>query len=80
MPPSDAKNPLHPFSILRGATHLRMQILLHSHERRKKPVALVDLSSKVRCTCRLLTGLNDYKIRYIFMASRNAGTCFDHVK
>ena len=30
-------------------------MLLHPHERRKKPVDIVNLSSKVRCTYRLLT-------------------------
>ncbi len=50
---------LYPLGILRGATHLGMQMLLHLHERRKKPVDIMDLSSKVRCTCCLLAKLND---------------------
>ncbi len=52
---------MYPFSILRGATHLGMYMLLNPHERRKRPLDIIDLSSKVRCTCRLLKKLNDYE-------------------
>ena len=58
--PCNPLNPLYLFSILRGATHLGMQMLQNPHERRKKPLDIIDLSSKVRCTCRLLIKLNDY--------------------
>ncbi len=45
-------NQKYPFSILRGATHLGMQRLLNPYERRKKPMDIMDLNAKVRCTCR----------------------------